>query len=70
MYCACFRIVLVPRLTDDQRKGNEVTSNTIWMCFTCDSSYYFNPYMLPYREEGNVKFPFFLPTDRHYVSKA
>ena len=37
---------------------------------TCDSSYYFNPYMLPYREEGNVKFPFFLPPDRHYVSKA
>ena len=51
-------------------KGDEVTVNTVWTGSTYDSSYYFNPYMQPYREAGNVKYPFFLTPDRHYVGKA
>ena len=35
-----------------------------------DSSYYYNPYMEKYRKEGNIKFPFFLTPDKHYVGAA
>ncbi|MBO6287759.1 MAG: beta-glucuronidase, partial [Prevotella sp.] len=51
-------------------KGDEVTVNTLWTGSTYDSSYYFNPCMQQYREAGNVKYPFFLTPDRHYVGKA
>ena len=51
-------------------KGDEVTVNTVWTGSTYDSSYYFNPHMQLYREAGNVKYPFFLTPDRHYVGKA
>ncbi len=51
-------------------KGDEVTVNTVWTGSTYDSSYYFNPYMQQYREVGNVKYPFFLTPDRHYVGKT
>ena len=51
-------------------KGDEVTVSTVWTGSTYDSSYYFNPYMQPYREAGNVKYPFFLTPDHHYVGKA
>ncbi len=51
-------------------KGDDVTVNTVWTGSTYDSSYYFNPYMQKYRVEGNVKFPFFLTPEKHYVGKA
>ena len=51
-------------------KGDNVTVNTQWTGSTYDSSYYFNPYMEKYRMEGNVKFPFFLTPEKHYVGHA
>ena len=51
-------------------KGDDVTVNTVWTGSTYDSSYYFNPYMQKYREEGNVKYPFFLTPGKRYVGKA
>ena len=51
-------------------KGDEVTAHTVWTGSTYDSSYYFNPFMEKYRIEGNVKYPFFLTPDKHYVGKA
>ena len=51
-------------------KGDDVTVNTVWTGSTYDSSYYFNPYMQKYREEGNVKYPFFLTPEKRYVGKA
>ena len=51
-------------------KGEEVTAATVWTGSTYDSSYYFNPHMEKYRRPGNVKFPFFLTPDRHYVGHA
>ena len=55
-------------LTND--KGNPVTVNTQWTGSLYDSSYYFNPYMERYRQEGQMKFPFFLTPERHYVGAA
>ena len=51
-------------------KGQPVTVHTQWTGSLYDSSYYFNPYMERYRQEGNMKFPFFLTPSRHYVGAA
>ncbi|MBQ8463374.1 MAG: beta-glucuronidase [Prevotella sp.] len=55
-------------LTND--KGTPVSVNTQWTGSLYDSSYYFNPYMERYRQEGNMKFPFFLTPERHYTGNA
>ena len=47
--------------------GDDVDANTKWTCSIYDSSYYYSPYMAPYRKKGNIKFPFFLTPDKHYV---
>ena len=51
-------------------KGDDVSVNTQWTGSLYDSSYYFNPYMAKYREPGNMKFPFFLTPEKHYVGRA
>ena len=51
-------------------KGNPVSVKTQWTGSLYDSSYYFNPYMEKYRHEGQMKFPFFLTPDKHYVGAA
>ena len=51
-------------------KGNPVSVKTQWTGSLYDSSYYFNPYMEKYRHEGDMKFPFFLTPERHYVGVA
>ena len=51
-------------------KGDAVSVNTRWTGSLYDSSFYFNPYMERYRQEGNVKFPFFLTPERHFVGNA
>ena len=55
-------------LTND--KGHIVSVNTQWTGSLYDSSYYFNPYMEKYRHEGDMKFPFFLTPERHYIGAA
>ena len=45
-------------LTND--KGHEVDIHTQWTGSLYDSSYFYNPYMEPYRRKGQMKFPFFL----------
>jgi len=62
--------ILLPASMPERDKGDEVTAETRWVGSLYDSSYYFNPYMKKYRERGNVKFPFFLTPNRHYVGKA
>ena len=51
-------------------KGNDVDIHTQWTGSLYDSSYYFNPYMEPYRQKGKMKFPFFLTPEKHYVGNA
>ena len=55
-------------LTND--KGNPVSIQTKWTGSLYDSSFYFNPYMEKYRVESQMKFPFFLTPNRHYVGAA
>ena len=51
-------------------KGDLVSLRTEWVGSLYDSSYYYNPYMKPYQEEGKMKLPFFLTPERHYVGTA
>ena len=51
-------------------KGDPVTVRTQWTGSLYDSSFYFNPYMERYRQEGAMKFPFFLTPERHYTGNA
>ncbi|MBQ8157585.1 MAG: beta-glucuronidase [Prevotella sp.] len=51
-------------------KGNDVDIHTQWTGSLYDSSYFFNPYMEPYRQKGQMKFPFFLTPEKHYVGNA
>lgn len=60
----------LPGSMPEKLKGDIVTAQTKWTGSLYDSSYYYNPYMEKYRKEGNIKFPFFLTPDRHYVGVA
>ncbi len=60
----------LPGSMPEKLKGDDVTARTQWTGSLYDSSYYYNPYMEKYRQEGNVKMPFFLTPDKHYVGVA
>ena len=50
--------------------GDDITVDTRWTGSLYDSSYYFNPFMEPYRRAGQMKFPFFLTPQKHFVGEA
>ena len=50
--------------------GDDLSVNTRWTGSLYDSSFYYNPYMAPYRRKGHMKFPFFLTPNKHYVGEA
>ncbi len=50
--------------------GDDLSVNTRWTGSLYDSSYYFNPFMEPYRHAGQMKFPFFLTPEKHFVGEA
>ncbi|MCQ2221900.1 MAG: beta-glucuronidase, partial [Prevotella sp.] len=60
----------LPASMTERMKGDDISVNTQWVGSLYDSSYYFNPYMEKYRVEGQMKLPFFLTPDKHYVGKA
>ena len=62
--------VILPGSLLTNNKGEDVTIDTKWTGSLYDSSYYYNPYMEKYRRTGNVKFPFFLTPEKHYVGKG
>lgn len=63
--------VMLPGSMLTNGKGDAVSVKTQWTGSLYDSSYYFNPYMARYRQEGEpLKVPFFLTPERHYVGMA
>ncbi|MBQ9285378.1 MAG: beta-glucuronidase [Bacteroidaceae bacterium] len=50
--------------------GDDVSTETRWTGSLYDSSFYFNPFMEPYRRAGQMKFPFFLTPRKHFVGEA
>lgn len=62
--------IILPGSMPEHGKGDDVGTETRWIGSLYDSSYFFNPYMEPYRRQGNIKFPFFLTPEKHYVGTA
>ena len=62
--------VMLPGSMLTNGKGNDIDIHTQWTGSLYDSSYFFNPYMEPYRKKGQMKFPFFLTPEKHYVGNA
>lgn len=62
--------ILLPGSMPQRLKGDRPNTKTQWTGSLYDSSYFYNPYMEKYRHEENLKLPFFLTPDRHYVGTA
>ena len=62
--------VMLPGSMTTNGKGEPVSLETQWTGSIYDSSFYFNPRMEQYRQAGQVKFPFFLTPEKHYVGAA
>ncbi len=62
--------IQLPGSMAENLKGNIPDLKTRWTGSLYDSSFYYNPDLEKFRKEGNVKFPFFLTPDRHYIGAA
>lgn len=62
--------IQLPGSMAENLKGNIPDLKTRWTGSLYDSSFYYNPELEKFRKEGNIKFPFFLKPDRHYVGAA
>ena len=64
------KTILLPGSMAQRLEGDDPSIHTPWTGTLYDSSFYYNPYMEPYRRTENIKFPFFLTPDKHYVGRA
>jgi hypothetical protein len=62
--------VRLPGALQSQGFGEEVSVATRWTGQIVDRSWYTAPEYEPYRRPGNVKVPFWLQPERHYVGPA
>lgn len=62
--------VKLPGSLQEQGKGNDVDVNTRWVGSVNDKSWYAAEEYAKYRKPGNVKVPFWLNPDKHYVGVA
>ena len=62
--------IQLPGSMPENLKGDDITLETRWEGSIYDSSYYFNPRLEKYRIPGNLKIPFFLTPDKHYIGWA
>lgn len=63
-------VVCLPGSLQEQGKGKEVGPDTRWTGQIVDSSWYKAPEYARYRQPGNMKVPFWLNPDKHYVGVA
>ncbi|MDR0700538.1 MAG: beta-galactosidase, partial [Tannerella sp.] len=62
--------ILLPGSLQEQGYGNEVDVHTQWTGQIVDRSWYDAPGYEKYRQEGNIKVPFWLNPEKHYVGVA
>jgi len=62
--------VRLPGSLQDQGFGEEVSVSTRWTGQIVDRSWFTAPELKAYRRPGNVKVPFWLQPERHYVGPA
>jgi len=62
--------VTLPGSLAENGLGDDISVNTEWTSQIVDSSWYFDDRYAPYREEGNIKIPFWLQPEKRYVGAA
>ena len=60
----------LPESLQEQGFGNDIDINTQWTGKIADRSWYDAPEYAKYREKENIKVPFWLNPDKHYVGVA
>lgn len=63
-------VVCLPGSLQEQGKGKDVSLDTQWTGQVVDSSWYNAPEYAKYRQSGNIKVPFWLNPNKHYVGVA
>jgi GH18 family chitinase len=62
--------IRLPGVLQGQGFGDDVTVDTKWTGQIVDRSFFTSPRYAAYRQPGNVKVPFWLQPDKHYVGPA
>jgi hypothetical protein len=62
--------IQLPGSLQEQGYGYDIDKHTPWTGTIVDSSWYKAPQYAKYREAGNIKIPFWLNPDKHYVGVA
>ena len=62
--------VVLPGSMKENNKGNTPDLFTPWTGSIYDSSFFFNPNYEKYRQEGDVKYPFWLSPNKYYKGAA
>lgn len=62
--------ITLPGSMAENIKGDDITLQTKWTGSIYDSSFFFRPSLAKYRQAGNVKIPFWLTPNKHYVGVA
>ena len=60
----------LPGSLQEQGKGDDIGPDTKWTGHIVDHSWYTAPEYEKYRQPGNIKVPFWLNPDKHYVGAA
>ncbi len=63
-------LIYLPGSMAENRKGDDVTINTQWTASIYDSSFFYNPRLEKFRQEENLKIPFWLTPVKYYVGAA
>lgn len=63
-------VIVLPASMTEREKGDIPTLKTPWTGSLYDSSFYFNPALEKFRQEGDIHFPFFLTPPRAYKGVA
>ncbi|MEG8947009.1 exo-beta-1,4-galactosidase [Rosettibacter firmus] len=63
-------VVRLPGSMLDNNKGYDPSLDTKWTGSIYDSSWFFRPDMAKYRQKDNLKFPFWLTPNKHYIGVA
>ncbi len=64
------RAIRLPGSLQEQGYGDDISVETRWTGTIVDKSWYDSPRYAPYREPGNIKVPFWLQPEKHYVGPA
>ena len=63
-------VISLPGSMTQNLKGDLVTLQTKWTSSIYDSSFFFRPSLVKYRQPGNLKIPFWLTPNKYYVGAA